>query len=69
MAIRKAEPLSRYDVLKVWRERRQAGAERSQQQFETARSSMVNHINNTASGMVQLSELMLRNKGKVDKTG
>lgn len=63
----KGEPLSRYEQLQVWRERRRAALDKSLEMQGTVRSAMVNHINDSARAQVQISEQMLRNKGRVNK--
>ncbi len=67
MAVGKTEPLTRYEQLQVWRERRRAGLQKSLEMQETARAAMVSHINDTARGIVQLSEQMLRGRSGVNK--
>lgn len=71
MAIRKwnEEPPSRYELMKAWSERRKAYAQKMRERNEIARNAMVNNINAQASNMVQLSEMILRDKmgSKVNK--
>lgn len=63
----RTEPLSRYEQLQVWRERRRAGLEKSLELQATTRNAMVGHINETARGAVQISEQMLRSRTGVDR--
>jgi hypothetical protein len=69
MAIRRNsdEPVSRYEFMQAWQARRKAWAQKAIERNEQARNAMTTNIANQASNMVQLSEIMLRNKPKVDK--
>lgn len=69
MAIRRNsdEPVSRYEFMQAWQARRKAWAQKAMERNEQARNAMTGNIASEASNMVQLSEMILRNKPKVDK--
>lgn len=69
MAIRRNsdEPVSRYEFMQAWQARRKAWAQKAMERNEQARNAMTGNIASEASNMVQLSEIILRNKPKVDK--
>lgn len=62
------EPVSRFEFLQAWQARRKASAQKAMERNDLARQAMTTNINTQASNMVQLSEMMLRNRPKVDKT-